>query len=37
MAQANAHTTFAALFNDASQDPFLANGGYAAFLAPFQG
>jgi len=36
MAQANAHTTFAALFNDASRDPFLDNGGYAALLAPFQ-
>jgi hypothetical protein len=32
---AQAHTTFAALFNDASRDPFLVNGGYAALLAPF--
>ncbi len=30
-----AHTTFAALFNDASCDPFLVNGGYYALLAPF--
>ncbi|KAL3808781.1 hypothetical protein ACHAXA_011404 [Cyclostephanos tholiformis] len=29
-------TTFAALFNDASRDPFLINGGYDAFLAPFR-
>jgi hypothetical protein len=36
MAQAHAHTTFAALFNDASRDPFLVNGGYEIFLAPFQ-
>ncbi|KAL3826648.1 hypothetical protein ACHAXA_009089 [Cyclostephanos tholiformis] len=27
--------TFAALFNDASRDPFLVNGGYEAFLTPF--
>jgi hypothetical protein len=36
MAQAHAPTTFAALFNDASRDPFLVNGGYEIFLAPFQ-
>jgi hypothetical protein len=36
MAQAHAHTTFASLFNDASRDPFLVNGGYEVFLAPFQ-
>ena len=29
------HTAFAALFNDASKDPFLTNGSYDAFLAPF--
>jgi hypothetical protein len=32
---AQAHTTFAALFNDTSRDPFLVNGGYVALLAPF--
>ena len=32
---AQAHTTFATLFNDASRDPFLVNGGYYALLAPF--
>ncbi len=36
MAQERSPTTFAALFNDASRDPFLVNGGYEAFLAPFQ-
>ncbi|KAL3817629.1 hypothetical protein ACHAXA_011717 [Cyclostephanos tholiformis] len=36
MAQEHSPTTFAALFNDVSRDPFLVNGGYEAFLAPFQ-
>ncbi|KAL3816142.1 hypothetical protein ACHAXA_001629 [Cyclostephanos tholiformis] len=36
MSQERPPTTFAALFNDASRDPFLINGGYDAFLAPFR-
>ena len=28
-------STFSALFNDASKDPFLADGNYDAFLSPF--
>ena len=36
MAQVQAITMFASLFNNASRDPFLVNGGYEAFLAPFR-
>jgi hypothetical protein len=32
---AQAHTSFSALFNDASWDLFFAGGTYVAFLAPF--
>ena len=33
---AAAHTTFTALFTDASRDPFGAPGSYAALLDPFK-
>ena len=35
MAMATKHSTFSDLFNDASGDPFLINGSYDDFLAPF--